>query len=758
MMGRASEEKRAALTFEIFVAGFALLALLLAQAMLSAAIHGTNFGGGDGKMTQAIVIAAQRLGGVFHFNTVNPIAGVGSQLLPMNVWINPAYWPFFFFDKRLASDLSATVALGVFVVACYAMVRSFDIPILPSVVMAQLCIMLFAPILFLLDLSSIFSLLVGNAVVYAPYMVALGLLARIEPGSWQRFGLITVCVFALLFYSLCCDPLWSTVNGWSWALPFALVALSRLTSKAILMRCGALLGCVILLILSGAAEYVLSLVRYTARVQFPHVSDRIRAPDAMASILFYSFFIKYFYSLCILGWGMGLLTLAGRPRVLVTVGMLTFGAYGLEVLVYLLLQNAAWSYPLPGYTEQCLFPLFLTSAAAGYYGALRAATTFVGPLVRTLVPWPVHLSSGGPLQVRRLLPLLAGLAVAAIVPATAMNYALRHSAPFVELYNEPWPNEPELVHFLSQNIGVSVGHPFRGTALFWAHSYSIHLTIANLWVHSVPTTSEYDQLVTAQSMYFNHMVLGDDLRSSNNQFLPQIGASSETFWKVIQMLGTRYFLVGDKLDYNNEDKAELPWMQRGYPEVSMPRGAHHGEGLKAIWRVYELPKPNLGDYSPTQVVTAQTGGAAAAIMARPEFDFSKTVVLSTSLDTVLVPARGIKTTLIRGGLHVSGHSAGTSLIILPRQFSHCLRALDNSVRLLRADLLMTGLIFSGEINTDVVFDYGIMSPSCRRGDIADIKQLELKIDSRSVPLSGDSLYPSWHNAVSMLLTAAATVK
>jgi hypothetical protein len=86
------------------------------------------------------------LAGFFHFNNINPIEGLGSQIFPLNVWLNPAYWPFAILDRAAATDVSAVVALGVFAIACYAMARCFDVPMLPSVVAAQLCIVLFAPI------------------------------------------------------------------------------------------------------------------------------------------------------------------------------------------------------------------------------------------------------------------------------------------------------------------------------------------------------------------------------------------------------------------------------------------------------------------------------------------------------------------------------------------------------------------------------------------------------------------------------------
>src|SRR5262245_15623078 len=98
-------------SLEVILAGFALSALLVAQWMVSSAIHGTNYDGGDGKMAQAIILAAAKFSGFFQVTTISPIEGIGSQLLPLNVWANPAFWPFHFIDKALATDISALIAL-----------------------------------------------------------------------------------------------------------------------------------------------------------------------------------------------------------------------------------------------------------------------------------------------------------------------------------------------------------------------------------------------------------------------------------------------------------------------------------------------------------------------------------------------------------------------------------------------------------------------------------------------------------------------
>src|SRR5438477_10308095 len=138
----ATEPRRATFLFELAVVGFAIVGLVAAELLLSSAIRGTNFAGGDGKMAQAIILAAYRFGGFLQFNNINPIQGLGSQLLPINVWINPTYWPFAILDKAQAANASAAVALGIFAISSYVMARCFDLPIIPSAIAAQLTIVL----------------------------------------------------------------------------------------------------------------------------------------------------------------------------------------------------------------------------------------------------------------------------------------------------------------------------------------------------------------------------------------------------------------------------------------------------------------------------------------------------------------------------------------------------------------------------------------------------------------------------------------
>src|SRR5262249_36965481 len=167
----------------------------------------------------------------------------------------------------------------------------------------------------------------------------------------------------------------------------------------------------------------------------------------------------------------------------------------------------------------------------------------------------------------------------------------------------------------------------------------------------------------------------------------------------------------------------------------------------------EFPHPNTGNYSPTEIVTARSATEMVDMIRAPDFDFTKRVALFAPVDETLVPARDMQMSRIRGGFHVSGRSDGTSLVVLPLQYSHCLRSRDSRVRFVRADLLMAGMIFSGNIDTEILFDYGVFSPGCRRVDLAEFKQLDMQIDLRMPHLTGRT-FADWDTAMKRLRAAA----
>src|SRR5215813_1427718 len=396
----------------IFGIGVLLIVEWLLETRLATTINGTHFAAGDGRMADAVVRTGYQFAGFLRLTNLNPLQGFGSQLLPMNVWINPVHWPLAFIDDdKLATDIAGLVALTCVAAACYVMARCFDLSPLPSIIAAQLSLVLFGPLGPLLTFTASFILLTGMAGVYAPYIAALGLLARLDPGRIGDFVWYTAGITALISYSLCCDPLWSVVGAISWAVPFVVVALSPLRLKAMLIRCAALGVTLALLLVSGALFYVYTLTQYTARVFFPALMERAFAPS-YASILFSSPNGKYFYGLCLLGWVVGLVSAAGRVRVLVVAGSAAFAFFVLYLLAYMLL-DVTWWLPLPFYVEHSLAPLFMVSAFAGFWTAGQSIITRTRLSLRTIRPSAIN---GRLLAVRAWILFFVGSAGQSIIP------------------------------------------------------------------------------------------------------------------------------------------------------------------------------------------------------------------------------------------------------------------------------------------------------------------------------------------------------
>src|SRR5262245_6661444 len=524
---------------------FAFIALASAELVLIIVIPGTNYNGADGKAAQAEILTTLEYAKLFDISNLNPLQGMGSQMMPMNVWVNPAYWPFAFFHKELAAEISGVIALICYAVACYAMARCFDLLRLPRIVAAHLRFILFGPAVVALALTVTFHSIPGLAVVYAPHLLAFGLLARLSPERPGVF-IISGVIFVLLFYSLYCDPLWTMVSGLAWIIPFGIVTFSPLHRETSLVRCAALGGALAILFLSGTLEYVYSLSQYTARVQFPDLLQRPRFP-VTASAVFYSKYAKYLYWSCVPGWVLGIWLLRGRPRILVLATAVSALSFVLYSTAYLHLEGNWWL-PVPIYIEHALFALFWTGAIAGYWGGLKT-------LAGRARPW-MHLADRAgpkasrwrvrvPLLARRRAAVATGIAavlVASVVPAVPIAKALKYPKEMAKYWREAWPDEPELRRFLGNNIGLSVDHQFRGSAFFYTFGYDEFLTLDSLWVDGVPTMNEYSQLVSPQAIYLIHQLLKRNLVSDLNWFRPWIntgGASFSMVFRTLQALGVR---------------------------------------------------------------------------------------------------------------------------------------------------------------------------------------------------------------------------
>jgi len=85
-------------------------------------------------------------------------------------------------------------------------------------------------------------------------------------------------------------------------------------------------------------------------------------------------------------------------------------------------------------------------------------------------------------------------------------------------------------------------------------------------------------------------------------------------------------------------------------------------------------------------------------------------------------------TPVVGGIRIRAHSSGQSLLILPLQYSQCLELDKPSAQLVRTNLVMTGLLFTSDIDARISNRFGYWSTECCKADLAALSNRGVRSD------------------------------
>jgi hypothetical protein len=160
--------------------------------------------------------------------------------------------------------------------------------------------------------------------------------------------------------------------------------------------------------------------------------------------------------------------------------------------------------------------------------------------------------------------------------------------------------------------------------------------------------------------------------------------------------------------------------------------------------LYELAKVNLGTSAPTNIKVAHNFDEALAEIGDQKFDWEHSAVLfeGSPFPGNLVALNFAEIRMIAGGFSVAATSAGRSLIVMPFEFSRCLRLRaapsdqESQPVLMRVNALQTGLLFEKHVEAEIQYFTGLFSnATCRLQDARDFSKL-LGPDKRSTSLAG----------------------
>jgi hypothetical protein len=145
--------------------------------------------------------------------------------------------------------------------------------------------------------------------------------------------------------------------------------------------------------------------------------------------------------------------------------------------------------------------------------------------------------------------------------------------------------------------------------------------------------------------------------------------------------------------------------------------------------LHRVAGSNLGQYSPTKTVVAANAAQILDYLQAKGFDGKELAVVEGPVEQNLVPSEPVSITFHKGSrIHIETQSRGTSLLVLPFDYSHCLEVEGQGLdRMIPVNLSQTGLVVRGKVSLDIAYRYGLVKgTSCRKQDLERIRKLDLE--------------------------------
>jgi hypothetical protein len=549
--------------------------------------------------------------------------------------------------------------------------------------------------------------------------VLLGLFCRIGQHRWFVSAGLTFAMIGVGCLCFICSAVTIILIAPAVAL-FMAVSLGSAATRGERWSKALSLAAMFAALAPGGIPYFVGNVLYTVPGFFSKELMNDRMSLAFVSVLFHRKLDGWFGPILIIGAlsGAALACYSGSGLF----RKLAWGTLGasftlIGVGLYLTYRAPHYSGPSPLYFEWSLWPFqflmlaFLIATVAGVLHKWLRLPRFVA------LSFPV-------IAVPRFHWLVL-LLPAALVP---MSYVDRGKSCYYP-YAFP-PDETPVIQTLRDKIGLCDGADFHGTvATFTGYSEmdGVHwhqiqkmdylcnrldhndYRTMGLWYFGIPTLFEYNQLMSPTY----YLMMSRMLSRTRDRQIRNVIVLTKPHIQYLQSLGVRFVLADFQI-------AESNVVLRQKQQVG------HGEG--PCLNLYELALPNLATYSPTRITVARSAKEILDRLQEPGFDFRTQAIADGDLPVTLVKAESSHMQIYKDKIVFKGRSAGTSVVLLPLQYSHCLdMKVHNCLggvpkpKLVRLNLLQTGIIFTGPVEVELQFCNGpFRNPFGRLADYFDL--------------------------------------
>jgi hypothetical protein len=304
------------------------------------------------------------------------------------------------------------------------------------------------------------------------------------------------------------------------------------------------------------------------------------------------------------------------------------------------------------------------------------------------------------------------------------------------------PSATPITAILTQETGLQPGSPFRGRTanmigrsidhgVDWLTLHGIDANIAaatgnelrlvGLHYFGISGLFQYGPTISPFLYALTSRLLGlpGDKQMRNVIVLRKLDP------RILAMLGVRFVITDRAYGGNATLRASIPINDR-------------------TLLLYEIAKPNLGDYSPTIVHKMDTATEIVTRLADQNFEPTREIITDIRVDSGrLVSARHVRLSFLGASLRLQADSDKESILLVPLEYSRCLDAETDKTHkpmLFRANLLETGILFSGNLDVTLSIRTGpFLNPTCRLRDLFDALALHVgEIPSSAIraPASG----------------------
>ena len=719
------------------------------------------YGNTDGMWAAWTVEGILKWGYPFDFSPYNILSGMGSMFTPNLPWLNPGALSLGLpLDKGARYVVSYTIYFLELVVSIVVLLRVLGLSSLRSIVAAQLYVLVLFPPTSAWFLSlSWYSLAPAYAHLVAIANFALCLFLR--TGNYRLGGNIA-CAVGVLALTLCA-VVSSLVSFLTYVPIYALMALAVIVGEsqqrqALIWKAGLVIALAIILRGIGVPEYLAATQDLSARTENLALVLKVHALADKANVLHETWArydvcnqpqellcpkypVFWFHALAVAGAAITLVRKASGLRLLAASFLLFYAlVHAWDFASYAQLFGKLHVISIP-FLVWASYPFFALFAAQLLF------TPFDLSRRRTLSIWPQL----GPRQF--LLPAAALLSLA--IPLGAYRLWKSDIRPFQPPIQAKTRNsvlgispvrEPvvgAVTRYLIEHASATPGGPFRGYTVTYFGSpaghirkhlnqpqqgmgWEIHVASReyldahygnrfqemDLWDFDIPTLEEYGQWVSKQANAFAARLFSSPGDTQNGVMLHVYKLELD----LLRAAGVR-FLIAD--------------LELADPRVSL-RAEQRSSTAGPIY-LYEIADPNLATFSPTDTSKAATFGAAMEILQRDSRGLNRRAVVFDDIDGQFVAASQSEMWAERDGFHVSARSSGRSMLLLPVQYSRCLKITPesskeglSSARLRRVNGIQTLLLFDRSVDIHVRFEFGLFGTAhCRRQDAEDLRAIRI---------------------------------